>query len=51
MEKFDHRVEIDDLFPDERVLEAYRDLILWFAAYANYLVSDVVQLDLASHRC
>ena len=42
--------EIDDTFPDEHVLAASQDLILWFADFANYLSSDIVPLDLSFHQ-
>lgn len=42
MDKFEDDVEINDSFPDEQVLSTSYDLILWFADYANYLLSDMV---------
>ncbi|XP_069154569.1 uncharacterized protein [Solanum lycopersicum] len=38
--------EIDDTFPDENVLAACQDLILWFVDFVNYLASDILPLDL-----
>lgn len=49
MEKFNDGVQIDDLFPEKRVLVAYDDLTPWFAEYVNYMVSDVVPLHLTTH--
>ncbi|MDV3181222.1 MAG: ribonuclease H family protein [Candidatus Phytoplasma australasiaticum] len=50
MIKFDDALEINDSFPDERVLVASYDLIPWFADYANYLMSDIVPPHLNIHQ-
>lgn len=43
--QFDDGLEINDSFPNERVLPTSYDLIPWFVEYANYLVSDIVPPD------
>lgn len=40
-------INIDDTFPNEKVLTTCQNLILWFVDFANYLVSDVVPSDLS----
>ncbi|XP_059301876.1 uncharacterized protein LOC132053790 [Lycium ferocissimum] len=35
-------LDIDDTFPDERVLAVSSDVALWFADIANYLATDIV---------
>lgn len=50
MMKLADGVEITDTFLNEQVLAAYHDLIMWFANFANYLVSDVVPSDLSFHQ-
>ena len=44
------KTNIDDTFPDEHVLAASQDLIPWFADFANYLASDIIQSDLSFHQ-
>lgn len=51
MARFEDGLEINNMFPKERVLAASHDLIPWFADYANYLVSDMVPPDMTSHQC
>lgn len=51
MVKLKDGVEINDSFPDERVLSTSHDLILWFPDYANYLVSNMVLPDMTFHQC
>ena len=50
MLKVGDRAEINDVFPDEQVLAASHDLILWFADFANYLASDIVPPDSSFHQ-
>lgn len=50
MAKFENMLEINNAFPNERVLVASHDLIPWFADSANYLVSDVVPPNLTSYK-
>lgn len=47
MEKVEDGLEIDDIFPDNKLLEASQDLIPWSTAYANNIASDLVQEDLS----
>ena len=35
------KTEIDDTFPDENILDAFQDLIQWFANFVNHLASDI----------
>ena len=50
MMELGEQAEIDDTIPDEHVLTASQDLIPWFAYFANYLASDIVQPDLSSRQ-
>ena len=49
MRELRDKTDIDDTFPDEHVLAASQDLIPWFADFANYLASDIVQSDMSFH--
>lgn len=51
MAKLDNGATIKDSFLDEQVLAASLDFISWFTDYANYLVSDIIPLDMTSHQC
>lgn len=42
--------EINYMFLDEKLLETSHHLIHWYADFAIYLESDVVQEDLSSHQ-
>lgn len=46
MVKLEDGLEIDESFLDNKVLVVSHDLISLLAAYANYLVSDVVPSDM-----
>lgn len=43
MQNIEDGLYIDDCLPDEQILVDSQDLIPWFADYANYLSSDLVQ--------
>ena len=50
MQDIGEKAEIDDIFPDEHVLDAYHDLIPWFDDFSNYFANNIVSLDLSFHR-
>lgn len=43
-------LEIDDSFPDEQVFIATHDLVLWYANFSNYVVSDTIPDNLIFHQ-
>lgn len=42
MLKLENDFDIGDTFPNERILAASQNLILWFADFVNYLASDFI---------
>ena len=46
MRKLGDKTDIDDTFPDEYAFAASQDLIPWFADFTNYLVSDIIFIEL-----
>ena len=50
MRELGDNTEIDDTFPDEHVLAASQDLILWFTDFTNNLASDIDPPDLSFHQ-
>ena len=50
MQELGEKVKIDDILPDEHVLDASHDLIPWFTDFVNYLVSDIVPSDFSFHQ-
>ena len=50
MRELGEKSEIDDTFPDEHAFAASHDLIPWFADFVNYMVSDIVPIDLSFHQ-
>lgn len=51
VQKLKEDLDMDDTFLSERVLSASQDLILWFLDIANFLMSDMVPIDLLFHLC
>lgn len=45
--KFKDELNIDDTFPDEQALAAFKDLTPQFINLTNYLVSDMVPQELS----
>ena len=50
MRELGDKTDIHDTFPDDHVLAASQDLIRWFADFANYLASDIIQSDLSFNQ-
>lgn len=43
-------LEIDDAFPDEKILAAIIERIPWYTDFANYVVSEVIPENLSFHQ-
>ena len=50
MRELGDKTDIDDTFPDELILAYSKDLIPWFADFANYLASDIISSDMSFHQ-
>ena len=50
MRELGDHTKSDDTFPDEYVLAASQDLILWFEGFANYLDSGIIPPDMSFNQ-